>query len=313
MGCKPRIHYPGVFYHVINRGNQRCKLFWDNDDYQRMLERLEYASTRYQLRVHAYCLMPNHFHLLAEVGEHPLEAAMKSAETAFAQHSNRRHGKTGHVFQSRYRAVLCDKPSYLLELMRYIHLNPVRAGLVSCPEDWAWSSHRTYLGLAKTPWLCQQEVMDWFGQQGQSQLTEFLGQAQDLSPHPEYYRPERFPLLGPEDFLSHLPPGQEPGREREPGYPGPRMSLEAIADAVAQAEGFSGTDLKGRGGGYRISRLRDEMVYAALHFFFYPSVKVANFLRLTPSAVTHSHQRMQERLRQAPQQAIQMKRLLRGQ
>jgi REP element-mobilizing transposase RayT len=107
-----------------------------------MLEKLQAASQRYQLLIHASCLMPNHFHLLGEVGEHPLELARKSAETGHARPFNRRHRKSGHVFQARYRAILCDKPSYLLELVRYIHLNPVRAGLVSRPEEWPWSSHQ---------------------------------------------------------------------------------------------------------------------------------------------------------------------------
>jgi putative transposase len=288
MGRKPRIHFPGAFYHVINRGNQRQEIYWDEADFERMLEKFKEASQHYQLLIHAYCLMPNHFHLLAEVGEHPLGLAMKSVETGYVRHFNRRHQKCGHVFQARYRAIVCDKPAYLLELVRYIHLNPVRVGLVSCADGWKWSSHRAYLGLAQTDWLYQSDVMACFGLEGRVKLVDYLTQARDSKPHPEYYRPERFPLLGRDGFPAVIPPGQEPRRQPEASYPGPRLSLEAIADCLARSEGLHGPDLKGRGGGYRVSRMRDEMVLAALHFFSYPANKVAHFLKLSPSAVTRS-------------------------
>jgi putative transposase len=317
MGRKPRIYFPGAFYHVINRGNQRRKIYWDTADYEHMLRMLQDASQRYQLLVHAYCLMPNHFHLLAEVGEHPLELAMKSAETSYARYFNRRHRKIGHVFQARYRAILCDKSSYLLELIRYIHLNPVRAKLVNRPEEWSWSSHRSYVGLTRTEWLYQTDVLAFLGcagrskPAGRSKMVEFFEEAGDLKPRPEFYRPENYPLLGGQEFVSRIPPAQEPRRRQENRYRGPRLSLEEIAARLAQAEEISAKDLKGAGGGYRMSRLRDEVVYAALHFFFYRAIKVAQFLRLSASAVTYSHRRTHRRLESQPEQVERIQRLLR--
>jgi hypothetical protein len=116
----------------------------------------------------------------------------------------------GHVFQGRYRAILCDKRTYLLELVRYLHLNPVRAGLVQHPADWPWSSHRACLGLKKGPdWLYRADVLSQFGKMGAPGLAAFLSQARDLGPHPEYYRPESFPVLGGSGGPDSVPLEQE--------------------------------------------------------------------------------------------------------
>jgi REP element-mobilizing transposase RayT len=103
--------------------------------------------------------MLDHFRLLVLVNQPPRGLAMRSLETRDARHHNGRHRQVGHVFQARYRAILCDKDRYLLERVWYLHLNPVRAGLVSRPEEWLWSSHRAYVGLETTSWLYQDDVL----------------------------------------------------------------------------------------------------------------------------------------------------------
>jgi REP element-mobilizing transposase RayT len=111
-----------------------------------MLECLEKISSRYEARIHGYCLMPNHFHVLMEQQELSISQAMRSLGTRYARYFNQKYHKVGHVFQGRFRGMLCDKNSYLLELVRYLHLNPVRARLVALPQDWPWSSMAAYLG-----------------------------------------------------------------------------------------------------------------------------------------------------------------------
>jgi REP element-mobilizing transposase RayT len=138
MGRKPRIHYPGAFYHCLNRGNQRQSIFLSDEDYRFFLDTLASVRQKFGVRWHGYCLMPNHFHLLVEVAETPLSTIMRSVETAFALRFNFLYRKQGHVFQGRYRSVLCEKRSYLLELIRYIHLNPVRAHLVDQARQPNW-------------------------------------------------------------------------------------------------------------------------------------------------------------------------------
>lgn len=146
MARKPRIDFPGAFSHVIVRGNQCATIFHDVADYTAYLDRLERYRRRDGTTLHAYVLMPNHVHLLLETGEHPLARTMQSLQFTYSQYYNRRYGKTGHVFQGRYQAILCDREAYLLELVRYLHLNPARMRTPLNPWTYRWSSHAAYLG-----------------------------------------------------------------------------------------------------------------------------------------------------------------------
>jgi putative transposase len=311
MGRKPRIYFPGACYHVINRGNQCRRLYYTDRDYQTMLSALEAASERYQLRIHSYCLMPNHFHLVAEVADFALGQALRSIETRYASYFNQRHRKTGHVFQGRYRAILIDKPSYLLELTRYIHLNPVRAGLVSKPEEWLWSSHRTYVGWAGEQWLYRRDILSLFGKDGTRQLVEYLEQARDLAKHPEYYKPERYPVLGGEKLLQMIPQGQEPSRRASASFPGHRLGLDEIIQGIAAFHGVAAEQVLEKGKKSMIvSRIREEIVLAAIHYFSYPSQKVAVYLRVSASAITRIQRRALSRLMSDPSAGNAIKELL---
>jgi putative transposase len=292
MSRKPRIHFPGAFYHALNRGNRRELVYWDNADYREMLDGLAEAGQHYDVLVHGYCLMPNHFHLLVEVGEKPLAGWMKSTEGRYARYFNRRYRKVGHVFQGRYHAILCDKSAYLLELVRYIHLNPVRAGLVQDPADWPWSSHRSYLGLEDgSAWLTKRDVLSYFGQSGAGGLVVFLSQAWDLEKHPEYYRTESFPVLDRGTGAERVPKEQEPRRWRSSGYTGRRLSLDQLARAVAEWAGIEIGELCSRSEARGLVHARDWLVYVASNIFFYPNQKLARFLNRTASAISCSHKR----------------------
>ena len=136
---------PGVLYHVIVRGNQRQKTFLNDRDYQAYLDRLAKYRRKYNYSVHAYCLMPNHVHLLVESSAHPLAKFMQGLQQSYTQYFNLKHHKTGHLFEGRYKAIICEKDEYLLELVRYIHLNPVRAAIVKNPGQYPYSGHHAYL------------------------------------------------------------------------------------------------------------------------------------------------------------------------
>lgn len=146
MGRPPRIHYPGAIYHVMGRGNQGKSIFFDTPAKKRFLRLLGAASKRYETVLHAYCVMTNHFHLLVQVGEMPLGKMMQVVLGRFGRYFNWRLGTSGHAFQDRYKAIVCERDAYLLTLLRYIHLNPVRAGIVNNADEWPWSSHLAYLG-----------------------------------------------------------------------------------------------------------------------------------------------------------------------
>jgi len=163
MARKPRIHLPGGLYHVIFRGNGGQSVFLTEDDRYRFYLLLQEGTCRFGYRVHAFCLMTNHIHIALQVGDIPLSRGMHNLSFRYTRWINWREKRTGHLFQGRYKAVLIDGDSYLLELIRYIHLNPVRAGMVNDHEEYPWSSHRAYLGKEFLPWLTTDWMLGRFG------------------------------------------------------------------------------------------------------------------------------------------------------
>ena len=141
-----RLEFAGALYHVMSRGNGRAAVFVDGADRRAFLRQLSFVSRRLGWRFLSYCLMTNHYHLLVETPEPSLARGMHDLNGLYAQHFNRRHDHVGHVFQGRYRAIVVERGDYLVELIRYIALNPVRGGLCRRPVDWPWSSHRVVLG-----------------------------------------------------------------------------------------------------------------------------------------------------------------------
>ncbi len=151
MARPKRLERAGGIYHVIARGNRRQPIIEDERDSRRILHYVDDVVTRCVWRCHAYCLMPNHFHLLLETPEPNLSIGMQRLNGSYAQWFNRRHNVDGHLFQGRYHAVLIESNWHLLELSRYIVLNPVRAGLCAEPAAWVWSSYRATIGELRRP------------------------------------------------------------------------------------------------------------------------------------------------------------------
>lgn len=153
-----RLEFPGALYHVTARGNVRAPIFTDTVDRNAWLDMVARVCDRHNTLLYAYCQMGNHYHLMVETPDGNLHRAMRQLNSNYAQYFNRRHRRVGHLYQGRYKAILVQKESYLLELARYIVLNPVRARLVDAAGDWCWSSYLATAGLsAPPPWL----VIDW--------------------------------------------------------------------------------------------------------------------------------------------------------
>ena len=150
--------FPGGIYHVTARGNDRQAIFGDDADRSRFLIVLASVVARYRVRCHAYCLMGNHYHALLQTPEGNLSTAMRQLNGVYTQRFNRRHERSGHIFQGRYGAQLVDGHAHLHEVCRYVVLNPVRAGLVEHPRDWAWSSYRATAGETAPPGFL---TVDW--------------------------------------------------------------------------------------------------------------------------------------------------------
>ena len=143
------MEYEGAFYHITSRGNERKKIFFTNRDYVRFIEYLEIAQDRFGCVLHAYVLMPNHYHLLLETPQANLGRVMHSLNGSYTTYINVKRKRSGHLFQGRYKSIVIEKDSYLLELSRYIHLNPVRANMKERPEDYP---HSSYLEYVKREW-----------------------------------------------------------------------------------------------------------------------------------------------------------------
>ncbi len=159
-----RIEYPGALYHVTSRGNRRKRIYNDDRDRYAWLVILGSVCNRYNVVVHAFCQMSNHYHLMLETVDGNLAQAMGSLNARYAQHFNRRHKLPGHVMQGRYHAILVQKDTYLLECARYVVLNPVRAGMVELPGDWPWSSYNYMLADCEVePWLDRNWLLNHFG------------------------------------------------------------------------------------------------------------------------------------------------------
>ncbi|AVR95479.1 REP-associated tyrosine transposase [Pseudoduganella armeniaca] len=163
MSRPPRTLFPGAIYHVTSRGNRRANIYADERDHLIWLDVLAETAQRYDFKVHAYCMMPNHYHLLVETPSANLSEGMRFLNGRYASRHNDRHGLVGHVIQGRYFAVLVERDAQLLEAVRYISLNPVRAQLVSRAADWRWSSHCYMTGAAAVPpWMSLEWLLDHF-------------------------------------------------------------------------------------------------------------------------------------------------------
>lgn len=201
-----RIQFAGALYHVTSRGDRKAAIFLDDTDRAVWLQTLGEVCEHFQFHIHAFCQMGNHYHLLVETAQANLSSGMRQLNSVYSQYFNRRRDLVGHVFQGRYHAILIDKEHYLLEVARYIVLNPVRAGIVQSPEDWPWSSYNlTWSALPPPSWLSSDWLLSRFGDQAQEAKQAYrnfvLAGMGGASPMEHLH--ERF-LLGSEEFIQQL-------------------------------------------------------------------------------------------------------------
>lgn len=158
-----RIEYPGAVYHITSRGNEKKTVFKDEQDRDAFLNTLQHVVNRYNWLCHAYCLMDNHYHILVETPDGNLSKGMRQLNGVYTQTFNKRHNRVGHLFQGRYKAILIQKDRHLVEVCRYVVLNPVRAGVVERLEQWKWSSYLSTAGKRKPhPCLTREWVLGQF-------------------------------------------------------------------------------------------------------------------------------------------------------
>ncbi len=191
MPRNPRMDAPGTLHHIIGRGIERGKIFRNIQDLQDFLSRLADLCREGNLIVYAWALMPNHFHILVRTGRQPLSASMRRLLTGYAVNFNKRHRRVGHLFQNRYKSIVCEDHPYLLELTRYIHLNPLRAGLVDNLQGlsfYRWSGHSALLGTVAREWQDRETILASFGsdvEKARDGYERFVGDGIALGRRPE--------------------------------------------------------------------------------------------------------------------------------
>lgn len=257
-----RIEFAGGLYHITARGNTRQDIYLTDDDRHQFLEILYRTCNRCQWLCHAYCLMSNHYHLLIETQTPTLSKGMKYLNGTYTQAFNRRHKRVGHVFQGRFKGILVDKDSYLLELARYIVLNPVRARMVRSAKDWPWSSYRATAGQSKAHLVL---TTDWIlGNFGRNRITaqeKYKAFVQEGKNQPSPWEDLKNQIyLGSDEFVEEMQCKIDPDQSLKdipkPQKAGPKKTLKYFREKyknrnTAMAEAY-------RSGHYTLAQIGDE-------------------------------------------------------
>lgn len=246
-----RLEHPGALWHVTARGNERSDVFRDDADRREFLAVLGRTVTIYGWRLHAYVLMGNHYHLVVETPEPTLSRGMRDLNGVTTQRFNRRHGRAGHLFEGRFKAILLEREAHLLEVLRYVVLNPVRAGLARSAAAWPWSSYRATAGLVEAPeWLETDWTLEQFGRrpaEARRRYAAFVADGRGAAAYEPWGQLRGQVFLGSEAFVREV--GRKAGRKVAPKeVPRPQrepvaLSPEEVAGAFAAARKVSVEEL----------------------------------------------------------------------
>ena len=258
MARKPRLHYIGALYHVMVRGNGGQNIFTDDKDRYRFYLFLQEGVEKFGHRIHAFCLMNNHVHLAIQVGDKPLSRIMQNLCFRYTQWVNSRQKRVGHLFQGRYKAIVVDADAYLVEMVRYIHLNPVRAKLVKIPEAYPWSGHRAYMGHEELPWLTTEWVLSQFAQRlktARTKYDKFVQYGRDEGHRQEFHRgTSEGRILGDDTFIERVYSESEDGEKKS-------VTLDEIIESVGKVYGLTEEEMVSGGKCRNPSEARGMIAY----------------------------------------------------
>jgi len=288
MARKSRIEFEGALYHVITRGNQRQRVFKDVEDRQHYLKILADYKVRYQYALYAYVLMSNHVHLLIEAKEIPLSKILQGINQSYTMYFNRKYGTVGHLFQGRYKAILCDKDAYLLSLVKYIHLNPIRVGVVKEVEKYPWSSHRVYIARGEAERVGVVDIGQVLGMFSENRgrarraYRVYMGEGEAIR-REEVYATVDQRILGGERFVEKVM--EKTGRKELGGRRKHEYTMVEIARAVERVYGLNLRQLSEKGRGEVIQSGRRVLSLVGKEYG-YRGCEIAEYLRRDPSVIT---------------------------
>ncbi len=286
MPRKPRIEFSGAFYHVIARGNQRQRIFKEESDHRKYLQILAIYKNRYRYYLYAYVLMGNHVHLLLETQDAPLSRILQGINQTYTMYFNKKYRTVGHLFQGRYKAILCDRDNYLLALLKYIHHNPLRAKIAERLDSYPWSSHPAYIGKSNPLGLVDtDQVLRIFSEskgKARRRYREFMTDGVNLKKSDVYATVDQR-LQGDEAFVERVLADHDGGAgawKRKRAY-----SLERIAKVIDEFHGVHKGDLRSPIKSRQATYGRRIFTFTAKEYG-YKGKEIADYLRIEPAAVT---------------------------
>ena len=310
MPRQTRLDAPGVLHHVRGRGIEGISIFRSDEDREDFLTRLGALCEGEALSVHAWALLDNHFHLLIRTGKQRISEGMRKLLTGYVVRFNRRYGRYGHLFQNRYKSILCEEDPYLLELTRYIHLNPVRAGVVKRMRGLAaypWTGHAVILGRVKREWQDVDTVLAYFGKRRKEAIRKYeryVAEGVGMGKRPELVgggltrsmggwsevlslrrKGERKAwderILGSGEFVERVVEEAEEGMKETLRWRKRVMDLKRLLKEVAKREGLGEEEMKGRSRREPVVRARKIFSQVAVRKLGDTGASVVRFLRMT--------------------------------
>ena len=309
-----RLDAPGVLHHVMGRGIEKNNIFLNNKDRNDFLNRLSEVVEEGGIDIYAWALMPNHFHLLLKTKNRPLSSSMRKILTGYVVNFNRRHKRYGHLFQNRYKSIVCQEDTYLMELVRYIHLNLLRGDVVkdlSGLDSSPWSGHSAILGKVERNWQDTEYVLSYFGNKRvcRKNYYKYIKEGLDLGRRPELVggglirslggwsevlavrnRKERHAfdsrILGDSEFVQEIKTDLDDMIKKNLRISGQRIDLQALCDRVCKKRSISLTELLSGSRRREPVNARRIISWLAVHELGYSGAEVARHLGVTNSCVT---------------------------
>ena len=310
----PRLDAPGVLHHVMGRGIEKKNIFVSNKDRNDFINRLAQLAEEGAIEVYAWALMPNHFHLLLKTKNRPLSSSMRKLLTGYVVNFNRRHKRYGHLFQNRYKSIVCQEDTYLMELVRYIHLNLLRAGIVKDMNGLnrsPWSGHSALAGKMERKWQATDYVLSYFGDKRvrKNNYYHYVKQGVNTGRRPELVggglvrsvggwsevlalrrRKERHAfdsrVLGDSDFVQELTSDLDDVIKKNLRISRQRIDLEELSDRVCKKKHVSLAELISGSRRRDLVNARGIISWIAVHELGYSGAEVARHLGVTNSCVT---------------------------
>lgn len=312
-----RLDASGVLHNVMGRGIERRDIFSSDEDRNDFITRLATLAQQGGLDVYAWALLPNHFHLLVKTRSRPLSSSMRKVLTGYAVNFNRRHRRRGHLFQNRYKSIVCQEDAYLKELVRYIHLNLLRAGIVMDLKQLShspWSGHSALTGKVKRPWQDTAYVLSYFGEnsgQGRSNYLAYVRKGARLGRKPELVggglvrsmggwsevvairkRGEKLKadqrILGDSDFVQEVVSDLDDMVKKNLRLSGQRKNIAALAEEVCRKYDISAGELESGSRRHAVVKAREVLSWVAVRELGYSGAEVARYLGVTTSCINRS-------------------------